>query len=141
MNGTQRRAAADLRAAGALSVLRLAHQRPGISRAEVARELGLGSGSASEIVSRLRDRSLLTEIAAAGAARRGRPSGLLVAHPDGPVVLAAEIAHASWRAAAVELGGRQIAEEHGRRPKDPEPALRTIRRALDSLSRRVGDRG
>ena len=141
MSARQRSAAADLRAAGALSVLGLVHQRPGIARVEVARELGLGTGSASEIVSRLRGRSLLAEVAAAGDGRRGRPSGRLVAHPDGPVVLAAEIAHAGWRATAVELGGRQIAAVHGRRPREAEPALRAVRRALGSLQRLVGERG
>jgi predicted NBD/HSP70 family sugar kinase len=121
-------------------VLRLVHERPGIARAEVARALGLGSGSASEIVGRLRHRALLAEVAPTDTARRGRPSGLLVAHPDGPVVLAAEIAHAGWRAAAVELGGRRIAERRGRRPREPEPALRNIRRALEDLHRLLGDR-
>ena len=137
---SQRSAAGELRAAGALAVLRLVHERPGVSRAEIARALTLRTGSASEIVGRLRERRLLAEVAPGDTGRRGRPSGLLVAHPDGPVVLAAEIAHAGWRAAAVELGGRPIAERHGPRARDPVPALREIRRALAVLHGLVGNR-
>jgi predicted NBD/HSP70 family sugar kinase len=136
----QRSAAAELRAAGALAVLRLVHEHPGVSRAEVARALTLRTGSASEIVGRLRDRRLLAEVAPGDTGRRGRPSGLLVPHPDGPVVLAAEIAHAGWRATAVELGGHPIAERRGRRARDPMQALREIRRALGDLHGLVGNR-
>src|SRR5262245_40421922 len=136
----QRSAAAELRAAGALAMLRLVHERPGIARADVTRKLALGSGSASELVGRLRDRALLAEVAPTGTVGRGRPSGLLVAHPDGPVVLAVEIAHAGWRAAAVELGGRRVAQRSGRRSREPGPALREIRRALGELHGVFGDR-
>src|SRR4051794_10270739 len=121
---------ADLRAAGALAVLRLVHEQPGISRARVAEHLGLSSSSTTEITARLRARNLVTEHAPVQAGRRGRPSGLLLPHPTGPVVLAVEIAHPGWRVAAVELGGRIVESAVGRRSRTPKSTLVDVRRGL-----------
>jgi len=131
---------ADRRAAGALAVLRLVHEQPGISRAQVAELLGLSSSSTTEITARLRARSLVTEHAPVQLGRRGRPSGLLLPHPQGPVVLAAEIAHPGWRVAAVELGGRIVESAGGRRARMPRVALADVRGALTALHRVFGDR-
>ena len=131
---------ADRRAAGSLAVLRLVHERPGLPRAEAARVLGMSSSSTTEITARLRARRLLEEQAPGSARRRGRPSGLLLAHPDGPVVCAVEIAHGGWRVASVELGGRIVSERGGRRAQGPEEALAEIRRALAELHAALGRR-
>ena len=133
--------ASDQRAAaGALAVLRLVHGRPGVSRSDVARMLGMSTSSTTEITARLRARGLLTERAPDGARHRGRPSGLLLPHPDGPVVCAVEITHAGWRVAAVELGGAVVSELEGRRARTADVALREIGRGVAELSDDLGSR-
>ncbi len=89
-------------------LLRVAHTRPGITRADAARQLGIGTGATTELVARLSQASLLAEEPAAPSGARGRPTTALVPHPDGPLVLAAEITHESWRIDVVELGGRTL---------------------------------
>src|SRR4249920_3607968 len=118
---------ADQRAAGALAVLRLVHDRPGVSRSEIARILRMSSSSTTEITARLRTRELLVEKTPEQSRHRGRPSGLLLPHPDGPVVCAIEIAHGGWRVAAVELGGRIVRAHDGRRARAPDATLAEIR--------------
>jgi predicted NBD/HSP70 family sugar kinase len=96
-------------------LLRVAHAHPGVTRADAARLLGVGTGAATEIVSRLTEAELLAEVPAARSGGRGRPTTMLVPHPDGPLVLAAEITQEVWRVQVVELGGNVLAttgEEH-----------------------------
>ncbi|MEV6932642.1 hypothetical protein AB0M46_50260, partial [Dactylosporangium sp. NPDC051485] len=80
-----------LRVQGALALLRHAHAHPGVTRAEAAARLGLSSGSAAEIMGRLRAARLLGEAAAPQTGGRGRPSTVLVAHPEGPLVAVVEL--------------------------------------------------
>ncbi|GAA0544635.1 ROK family transcriptional regulator [Paractinoplanes ferrugineus] len=89
-------------------LLRLAHTRPGVTRADAARLLGLGTGAATEIVSRLAHASLLAEAPAPPSGGRGRPTTALIAHPTGPLVLAVAITHEDWRIDVVELGGATL---------------------------------
>jgi predicted NBD/HSP70 family sugar kinase len=89
-------------------LLRLAHTRPGVTRADAARLLAVGTGAATELVARLSQASLLAEAPAAPSGARGRPTTVLVPHPSGPVVLAAAITHESWRIDVVELGGNVL---------------------------------
>jgi DNA-binding MarR family transcriptional regulator len=49
------------RATGAVAVLRAVHERPGIERAAVAREIGMTSGFVTETVARLGALDLVTE--------------------------------------------------------------------------------
>ncbi|MFD0519628.1 ROK family protein [Paractinoplanes durhamensis] len=79
-----------------------------MTRADAARLLGVGTGAATEIVSRLAQASLLAEAPAAPSGSRGRPTTLLVPHPAGPLVLAAAITHEGWRIDVVELGGATL---------------------------------
>ncbi len=131
---------ADQRAAGTLAVLRLVHEQPRISRSEAAAILGLSSSSMTEITARLRARDLLAEQAPTRALGRGRPSGLLVPHPRGPVVCAAEIIHNGWRVAAVELGGGIVQVLDGRRARAAAEALAEIRQAAARLHGAFGPR-
>ena len=94
-------------------LLRVVHARPGVTRATAARLLGIGTGAATELVARLAQASLLAEEPAAPSGTRGRPTTVLVAHPAGPLVLAAEITHEAWRIDVVELGGRPLASRSG----------------------------
>jgi predicted NBD/HSP70 family sugar kinase len=89
-------------------LLRIAHARPGVTRAEAAKLVGVGTGAATEIVGRLSQASLLAEAPAAPSGSRGRPTTLLVPHPAGPLVLAAAITHEAWRIDVVELGGTAL---------------------------------
>jgi predicted NBD/HSP70 family sugar kinase len=89
-------------------LLRVAHTRPGVTRADAARLLGIGTGAATELVARLSQAGLLAEAPAAPSGSRGRPTTVLVPHPSGPLVLAAEITHEAWRLDVVELGGRTL---------------------------------
>jgi predicted NBD/HSP70 family sugar kinase len=96
-------------------LLRVAHAHPGVTRADAARLLGVGTGAATEIVARLAQAALIAEEPAARSGARGRPTTVLVPHPEGPLVLAAEITQEVWRVQAVELGGKVLAttgEEH-----------------------------
>ncbi|MBM2617262.1 ROK family protein [Actinoplanes sp. LDG1-06] len=90
-------------------LLRVAHTRPGVTRAAAARLLGVGTGAATELVARLSQAALLSEAPAAPSGARGRPTTVLMPHPEGPLVLAAEITHEAWRIDVVELGGHPLA--------------------------------
>ncbi|WP_433371453.1 ROK family protein [Actinoplanes sp. CA-142083] len=94
-------------------LLRVAHTRPGVTRADAARLLGVGTGAATEIVARLAQQSLLAEAPAAPSGNRGRPTTVLVPHPAGPLVLAVAITHETWRIDVVELGGKILAAATG----------------------------
>src|SRR5215510_4283180 len=76
----------------------LAHLRrhPGVTRADLARDLGLTSGSTAEITARLRESRLLAETPAPSQGR-GRPSLVLGPHPRGPLVLVLDIRQAELR--------------------------------------------
>lgn len=89
-------------------LLRVAHQHPGVTRADAARRLGIGTGAATELVARLSQAALLAEAPATPSGARGRPTTVLLPHPAGPLVLAAEITHEAWRIDVVELGGHTL---------------------------------
>ncbi|HEX3975948.1 MAG TPA: ROK family protein [Solirubrobacteraceae bacterium] len=79
-------------------------RRPAPTRRELALELGLASGPASDLVARLRAARLVAERPAA-VQGPGRPTTRLYAHPDGPVVLAVDLRHGDWRLAACGVDG------------------------------------
>ncbi len=125
----------------AVAMLAAVHTRPGLTRAEASRVLGIGTGGATEVVGRLVDERLLAEGPAAPGGGRGRPTRTLTAHPDGPLVLAAVITHESWQVAAVELGGAPVAALTGRHAGDPaDVALGRLRTAVTGLRDRYGSR-
>ena len=94
----------DLRWGGALDALAAVRRVPGITRAELARRVGLSSGSATEITARLRELALVQE-APAPVVGRGRPTTVLGAHALGPLVLAVDLRHEDWRWARDATGG------------------------------------
>ncbi|GAB4002427.1 ROK family transcriptional regulator [Glycomyces albus] len=125
---------------GALDMLRLVRARPGVTRAEAARSLGISSGSATEICTRLRDLELLSEEPAPPSGR-GRPTTVLRAHPSGPLGVAVDIRHADWRVAAVDMEGRLSDVATGRhRDRSPGAVLADLRAASEELSERHGRR-
>ncbi|ABK71391.1 ROK family transcriptional regulator [Mycolicibacterium smegmatis] len=105
------RSPAQLRWLGAAQLLATVRAAPGITRAAAANRLGISSGSATDLVARLRQARLLDE-APAPAQGRGRPTTLLRPHPGGPLVLAADVRATGWRLALAALDGipRIVAE-------------------------------
>ncbi len=134
--------ARDARWPGALEVLGEVRRTPGVTRAEAARRLGLRSGSATEIVARLRTMSLLDE-EPAPVLGRGRPTTRLRPHPHGPLVAAVEVRYEDWRCAVAGLDGRPATvavRRHGRGPRAGEQVVRQIAATLRELRREYGDR-
>lgn len=97
---------------GALDLIAEMRRQPGITRADAARRRGLSSGSATDIIARLRRNSLIDEIPAP-TGTRGRPTGVLSPHPDGPVVLAIDIRRSGWYCAYAGIDG----QPHRLRPR------------------------
>ncbi|WP_430781353.1 ROK family protein [Actinoplanes sp. G11-F43] len=100
-------------------LLRAVHRNPGVTRADAARLLGIGTGAATELVTKLSRAALLTQAPAAPSGTRGRPTTVLLPHPDGPLVLAVAITHEAWRLDVVELGGAtvtSVSERHRHAP-------------------------
>ena len=124
----------------AADVLTQVARRPGITRAEVARTLRLSTGSATEVTARLRDVQLLTE-APAPSQGRGRPTTVLQAHPEGPVVLALDLRQSSWRSAVVALDGSLQDPQYKRhRSRRAQPVLNNLQRAVEQTREQYGDR-
>ncbi|MET0900595.1 MAG: ROK family transcriptional regulator [Mycobacterium sp.] len=98
---------------GAAALIALMRAEPGITRAAAASRLGIGSGGATDLLARLRRAELLDE-QPAPTQRRGRPTTVLTAHPQGPLVLAAEVRAADWRLAIAGLDGQPTVIAHGR---------------------------
>ena len=130
----------------AAKLLQLVHERPGISRADAARTLGVGTGAATELVAGLVAGRLVAERPAPPSGGRGRPTAVLGPHPQGPVVLAVSVTYGAWRADAVTIGGQAVGSAgaaHRGLPADRamaeiEEALGEMRRGLGSRIRGVG---
>lgn len=110
----------------ASALLRVVHAHSDLTRAEVTRSLGISTGVASELVARLVAAELLAEVPGARSGARGRPTGVLRAHPAGPLVLAAAISHESWRVEVVELGGGVLAALEGLHDDDRGDGVLTV---------------
>lgn len=133
----------DARWPGALDMLGEVRRTPGVTRAEAARRLGLGSGSATEITARLRALHLLDE-APAPVVGRGRPTTHLRPHPLGPLVAVVEVRHDGWRCAVADIEGRPSPVTDRRPVRDGEQGeqqlVDQIADALRELGRRHGRR-
>ena len=124
----QRRSTADqLRWALAADVCALVRRSPGITRAEAVRELGISTGTAADLVTRMRRAAVLTEGEPVPHGR-GRPTSALAAHPRGPLVIAVEITATGWRMVSAGLDGRLTvvarAPHRGRGPADVRAPIR-----------------
>lgn len=101
---TQHRSASQLRWYGAAKMIGLVRAEPGITRAVAAQRLRMSSGGATDLLARLRRAHLLDETPAP-AQGRGRPTTVLGPHPDGPLVLVADLRPGDWRLAQAGLDG------------------------------------
>src|SRR5436305_9704273 len=125
-------------AAAALEVVR---RRLAPTRRELALELGLASGPASDLVGRLRAARLVAERPAA-VQGPGRPTTRLYAHPNGPVVLAIDLRHGDWRVAVCGVDGEPEPLAAGRHRGGRVDAVlgrlrRVVMRATDQFAGRV----
>lgn len=112
-----------------------------MTRAAAARRLGVGTGAATELVTKLSRAMLLTQGPAAPSGTRGRPTTVLLPHPGGPLALAVAITHEAWRVEAVELGGASVTALSGRHAGATWAEVRdAVRAALHELRLRYGDR-
>jgi predicted NBD/HSP70 family sugar kinase len=138
MKGWSEMNAATTRAS---ELLRVVHANPGVTRADAARLIGVGTGAATELVSRLSSAELLGERPAARSGARGRPTTVLMPHPDGPLVLAASITHESWRVDVVELGAATVDSAEGEHSgRDGASVVATVGVAVGDFRRRLGKR-
>ncbi|MEU4363574.1 ROK family protein [Promicromonospora sp. NPDC023987] len=137
----QVKTSADLRLHNQARLLRAVHSADGpLTRAGVARLLGIGRNTAAALVGELESARLLHEVAAATTGR-GRPTTLLLAHPDGPVAFAADVREDSWTLARIELGGRLTELEtgvHDRTPAVFDDLRRATRRYADGRLAALG---
>lgn len=126
------------RSSTAIGVLRAVHAEPGMSRARLARELGISSGLASETVARLVGSSLVAEGPARATGSRGRPTGSLGPHPRGPVAAVAAISHETWEVATVVLGGEVHTYQTQRHDRERSSVFEEVGDALNGVCARHG---
>lgn len=123
------------------ALLRAVHDRPGITRTDAARQVGIGSGAAAEAVAQLVEAGLVAEGPADPTGGRGRPTTVLGPAAQGPLVLAASVTHETWRLQAVGIGGQALADaEHEHAGDASAPVLADIAAAVTRLRRRFGAR-
>jgi predicted NBD/HSP70 family sugar kinase len=122
------------------ALVQVVHNRPGVTRAAAARELGIPSGLAAETVGRLVESRLICEQSAPPTGTRGRPTTSLHPHPGGPLVAVAAIAHETWHVAVAQVGGTTVAAASRPHQRQQETVLAQIAAELDAMSRRYGER-
>ncbi len=111
----------------------LVRTEPAITRAAAAQALGISSGAATDLLARLRAAELLDEVPAP-AQGRGRPTTTLRPHPNGPLVVAAELSSTGWRVATADITGEPVVEASSSRLyRDPRRLLRTIGAAIGEV--------
>jgi predicted NBD/HSP70 family sugar kinase len=124
----------------AVEVLRAVHAEPQITRAGLARRLGMSTGVAADTVRRLVASELLMEGPAVATGARGRPTRALGPHPQGPLVAVAAIAHGSWEVAAVEVGGGVLERHERPHDRDRVRVLSEVTAALRAVCERYRGR-
>jgi predicted NBD/HSP70 family sugar kinase len=134
------RQAAQVRWLGAAQLLEVLRSQPGITRAAAAQRLGIGSGGATELVGRMRQVRLLDETPAP-AQGRGRPTTVLEPHPEGPLVLAADLRATDWRLALAGIDGvPHVVTQAGYAGEQLEPVLNQLADAIGRVYRRKSKR-
>lgn len=130
------RQAAQMRWLGAAQLIGVVRSEPGITRAAAAQRIGIGSGGATELVTRMREAHLLDETPAP-AQGRGRPTTVLGPHADGPLVLAADLRATDWRLALAGLDGLpQVVAQGGYPAGDSDAVITQVAGAIGAVYRR-----
>ena len=131
---------AGFRTSAQAAVMRAVHAHPGMTRAQVAAEIGIPSGFAAETVARLVAAGLIAERPAPATGRPGRPTTALGPHPEGPLVAAVAIGQDTWQVGAVELGGTITAKTAGAHDGDLDRVLSAVAAELERIRGRFGAR-
>ena len=109
-------------------------------RAELAKKLHVGTGTMTDLVARLAGFGLLAE-SPAPASGRGRPSTLLGAAPEGPLVAVVDIGAERWRAGVSGLDGVPRLLSSGLvTPGRAEQTVTEIREATRGITGEYSDR-
>ncbi|MFL5863577.1 MAG: ROK family transcriptional regulator [Solirubrobacteraceae bacterium] len=115
-------------------------RQPQPTRRDLARELSLASGAASDLVGRLRAARLVAE-RPAPAQGPGRPTTSLYAHPEGPVVLALDLRHGDWRLAACGIDGElELLAEGAHRATEAGAVVAQLREIVAQAAQSLGGR-
>jgi predicted NBD/HSP70 family sugar kinase len=104
-------------------ILQMVWKRPGISRVELAGDLGLTKSTVTKIITALLAQGLLRETHAtrSGNETAGRPRMVLELNPDFGAVIGLELRTDSWQGVVLNLRGELIATSGGQFRHDPEP--------------------
>ena len=103
-----------------------------MSRAELARRLGLNRSSSGQIVAELTEGGLVREIEGrAPASGAGRPGILLELVPEAACFLGIEIGVEHVSAVTIDLAGRAVAQAHEAFDTAAAPVEVAVRRAVD----------
>ena len=121
-------------------VVRTVHAEPRITRAGLARRLGMSSGVAADTVRRLVASELLIEGPPIATGEKGRPTRSLGPHPHGPLVGVVAVAHESWEVAAVEVGGGVLERRERAHGRDHATVLGEVSLALRAVCKRYRGR-
>lgn len=126
----------------ARSLLRLVRARQPISRAELARQLGIERSTVTHIVKPLINNRVLRETEPLGSAKdrsSGRPGMGLVLNTRDKFFIGVNVGVRRSHVGAVTADGCIIAEEVFDTPGDAGDALRLVRSSVLALCARVGD--
>ncbi len=135
MRRTTREAGPRSQAQWSLAIDLLTHMRLSERplRAELARQLGISTGTMADLVTRLAGHSLLEE-RSAPASGRGRPSTLLAADPNGPLTAVVDIGAATWRAGVAGLDGvPHVAASGAVEPGRASSTVAEVRQAVEAI--------
>jgi predicted NBD/HSP70 family sugar kinase len=131
---------AALRWTGAARLIEVIRAEPGITRAAAAQRLGIGTSGATALVERMRRVGLVDE-SPAPVVGRGRPTTVLGPHPQGPLVVAVDLAPHSWRLATAGLDATPSIVADGQYPDSGiTPALARISAQIGTLCEREAPR-
>jgi predicted NBD/HSP70 family sugar kinase len=123
-----------IRLANAVAALRLLHSAGPMSRAELARRLGLNRSSSGQIVAELTESGLVREnnaVEPLETRSAGRPGILLELVPEAAVFIGIEVGVEHISAVLVDLAGQTRAQRQIAFDAPPSPVEATIRRAVD----------
>ncbi len=140
MGGPAARGAHRLRAANRRDALTLVRSRGPISRADLARELGVSPTTASSVVADLITAGLLEESAAHAQGQRGRPARLLRLTTPPGVVAGVDIGRRHARIAIATRDEAILAEQYVPIPlgQDREHTTVVVQDYIDELLERSG---
>ena len=121
-------------------VLNLVHEHQPISRAELARRMGVARGSVTPLVKDLLADGLIYE-RASGATSRGRRPKLLYVRTGDRLAIGVDIRYSGTSILLGDFAGREIATERFPTPLPPEELVTELSRRIGALVRKFSDIG